>query len=602
MKYYKNPEWIQRWIGPFIIAVVAVAGLIWSWGTWPDVLIDFGRELYVPWRLTEGDVLYRDIIWYHGPLSPYILALWFYCFGVSLQSTVILNLFVIAGVLCLLYWMFLQMAGRCSATLSCLTFLSVFAFSQFVDIGNYNWVCPYALTATHGVSLSLLSFYLLFHFAKSLRFVWIGSSGLVIGLVFLTKPDIFLAALAGNIAGIVAILWLKSTDCRFVLKTCLVWISLAVVPIGITYILFSLVVPSNDALYAVMGSWILVFKSCNTEGMFIKFNMGTLNPMENIIIILKWIGWYVLIFAPAIGLSLTCRRLKAPPMRLAIITFLLLSCVLLLWQWQMITWYNISRPWQVFMLLLGLIVFYKIIFRRIHDEKEHPATILRFTMVVFSFVLLAKIILHVRIEHYGFVLALPSTLMVIAALWDWIPRSLIKFGFQPVIFRGAVLAAWLVTITVYIDISDNFFSNKKCVVGTGADAFRSDARGYFVNKAIKILNESVKPGDTLAVLPEGIMLNYLLRMKSPVPYTQYISPDMDYYGEDRMVESFKNSPPDWIVLIHRDESEFGPRFFGQDYGKSLWDWIGKNYVFNARIGAMPFSSNYFGILIGEKIP
>ena len=47
--------------GFLTVVLAAVVGTIWSWGTWPDPTIDFGRELYVPWRLTHGDVLYRSI-------------------------------------------------------------------------------------------------------------------------------------------------------------------------------------------------------------------------------------------------------------------------------------------------------------------------------------------------------------------------------------------------------------------------------------------------------------------------------------------------------------------------------------------------------------
>ena len=48
---------------------MAAAMAAWSWRTWPDVFIDFGREAYVAWRLSEGDVLHRDIVYVSGPLS-----------------------------------------------------------------------------------------------------------------------------------------------------------------------------------------------------------------------------------------------------------------------------------------------------------------------------------------------------------------------------------------------------------------------------------------------------------------------------------------------------------------------------------------------------
>ena len=39
------------------IFAAALGMLCWSWGTWPHPYVDFGRELYVPWRLGEGEVL-----------------------------------------------------------------------------------------------------------------------------------------------------------------------------------------------------------------------------------------------------------------------------------------------------------------------------------------------------------------------------------------------------------------------------------------------------------------------------------------------------------------------------------------------------------------
>ena len=60
------------------------AGLLaWSWRKWPDPLVDFGRELYVPWQITEGQVLFRDVASLFGPLSPYLNALWFRLFGMT---------------------------------------------------------------------------------------------------------------------------------------------------------------------------------------------------------------------------------------------------------------------------------------------------------------------------------------------------------------------------------------------------------------------------------------------------------------------------------------------------------------------------------------
>ena len=45
-----------------------------SWNRWVEPFVDTGRELMVPWRLSEGEALYRDVRFYYGPLGPYLAA------------------------------------------------------------------------------------------------------------------------------------------------------------------------------------------------------------------------------------------------------------------------------------------------------------------------------------------------------------------------------------------------------------------------------------------------------------------------------------------------------------------------------------------------
>src|SRR5258705_3383483 len=94
---------MRRWAGPLVGVLVGAAVLVRTWGTWPDVLVDFGGELYVPWRLAEGDVLYRDVAYFTGPLSPYFNAAVFRIFGASFLALVIANLVVLGGIAVLLH-------------------------------------------------------------------------------------------------------------------------------------------------------------------------------------------------------------------------------------------------------------------------------------------------------------------------------------------------------------------------------------------------------------------------------------------------------------------------------------------------------------------
>src|SRR5215467_1392812 len=42
-----------------------------TWATWGDLSIDAGHEMYVPWVLSEGQMLYRDVWYHYGPAGVY---------------------------------------------------------------------------------------------------------------------------------------------------------------------------------------------------------------------------------------------------------------------------------------------------------------------------------------------------------------------------------------------------------------------------------------------------------------------------------------------------------------------------------------------------
>ncbi|MCA9510032.1 MAG: hypothetical protein KC560_04965, partial [Myxococcales bacterium] len=137
-------------LGALFAALVA-----WSAGRWTDPVIDFGFELYVPWRLTEGDVLYRDIAYRNGPFSPYANAAVFAALGVSVRSLVVANLAVLAAIVALLYALLARATSALGAFAGAAAVLCVCAFSQYGNVGNYDFATPYQHGQTHGLALGL---------------------------------------------------------------------------------------------------------------------------------------------------------------------------------------------------------------------------------------------------------------------------------------------------------------------------------------------------------------------------------------------------------------------------------------------------------------
>ena len=61
------------------------------------------------------------------------------------------NFALLCVLLCVLYQIGIAVGSRRSATVACIWFSTLFAFGQFVGIGNYNYICPYTHEVTHGL-------------------------------------------------------------------------------------------------------------------------------------------------------------------------------------------------------------------------------------------------------------------------------------------------------------------------------------------------------------------------------------------------------------------------------------------------------------------
>ena len=114
-----------------VLSILGSIMLVLSWQKWPDVLVDFGRELYVPWQITNGAVLYKDLAYFFGPFSPYLNALLFKIFGVSLLTIAIFNIVLIIVLTGVIYRIFTITTDRLTALAVSAAFIALFAFSQF---------------------------------------------------------------------------------------------------------------------------------------------------------------------------------------------------------------------------------------------------------------------------------------------------------------------------------------------------------------------------------------------------------------------------------------------------------------------------------------
>jgi hypothetical protein len=99
------------------------------------------------------------------------------------------------------------------------------------------------------------------------------------------------------------------------------------------------------------------------------------------------------------------------------------------------------------------------------------------------------------------------------------------------------------------------------------------------------------------------MLNYLTRRDNPTPYVVFAF-EVWAFGEQNMQAAYEKNPPDYIVLIQRDSSEYGVPYFGMQkgYGFDAMQWVRRNYESVYLIGSEPLQSGAFGIKILKHLP
>ena len=141
------------------------------------------------------------------------------------------------------------------------------------------------------------------------------------------------------------------------------------------------------------------------------------------------------------------------------------------------------------------------------------------------------------------------------------------------------------------------YQESRYPVGDGPDQFLGDQRCEFVAPLLEELHHRVRPGETMCVVPEGIMINYLTRIESSVPFDCFIPPALQMFDERKIVASFQARPPDYVLLFHRVTPEYGTALFGRDYGRALYSWVIERYTPVAQYGPDPMSEDGDGFIL-----
>jgi hypothetical protein len=177
------------------LAGIFVFMLTKSWLKWMDPLIDFPRDLYLAWRVSEGDLLYEKVANWYGPLPQLAEGAGFHLFGVGIDTVMWMNIVLTVGVVLLVRGIFGALGSPFSRWLCVVVFIVVFAFGHYTATANYNFIAPYVAQSTYGFAGLVLLLWALLRQMKSERPTWSGLAGLGVAVAYLDKPEPLLASM-----------------------------------------------------------------------------------------------------------------------------------------------------------------------------------------------------------------------------------------------------------------------------------------------------------------------------------------------------------------------------------------------------------------------
>jgi len=536
------------------------------WGKFGDPVIDCGREAYIPFAMADlGKVLFKDIICIYGPVPYYLNAFIVKLFGANFNTCYLIGV--------MLSYLFLfgiyNLAKRfLNANLACLYgFIILFVCVLNPSISNF--IFPYSYAIVYSLVFAVFHLIFLFKFIDSVSFrapdyKKLCVSALFLALCLLSKLD-FIPCILPFL--IILAVYRKVLSPRVFAKICLSFLIpfFAVILIlifqHVTFqnLIFNFKMISNMAhspslqyFYTVCTGYFFDFKK---TFMFIpKFLLLSL-----IFIITGILGYFTF-------------KIKN--------TFLKISTVFIISIFFAAVLFVLNLVRYIFLYLPLLILTFFIIKIFIFGFKKFKTPETRFScsdVEIYSFILFS--ILFSLKTLFGLFHELYGTFYLPFVLLSFLIIILIIIKNHKPLAIEAIKTISIVIIAVFaLQNFLIFFTVKNTPLKTPSGViYMEKPLAASMDNAIKYLKADLKENDTVLVLPEGLIINFILKKESPFYNTSFTPLDFDAYGEEYLIENLSNSVPKYLLIFKRNYNDYGKNFICEDFGQKFCEKIDEIY-------------------------
>ncbi len=570
-----------------------------SWLGWGHLDFDYGREMLVPERLATGDVLYRDVRYFYGPLSPYVHALGYRLFGPRLAVLYASGLVSSALLVLALYAVGRRLGSRTAAFLAALLVCTDLMFIPG-HTNSFSYPFPYAFAALHGLLLCTIAL------AAALGLVAGGGAasavvaGAAAGLAITAKQEWGVAALLLVLATATALLLRDGAGAWRRIATLLV---ACLVPPLVVYGLLATAMPPARIL---------------TKGLFDPVYFG-------------WrLSWLIMGFQPdATPAAMLWTLVRQHARALPVWTAALLPVVLLAWAFAPraarserarlvwgtlalgtlagVAWVIVTAltpapsgllrgaPWLggryaalPLLLLVWLVVEGAGVLRALlRGERPAPAQLQRAIALLAALVPLARVPAALEPRDYAN-FALPIALVVaVVLLVDLVPRALAALGGGERAARaGAIALVALLALTLGRARWDIWgLRTDELVTSRGTMRFFPlDPSVATYRAALAHLLAHTAPGDEVLAIPAEASLSFLSGRSNRLYETGLIAVLASDADDRAFADELARNAPELVLLSNRPQLEYGRMEIGVDHGHAIARFVADHYEREASFG------------------
>ena len=549
-----------------IIFSLYVITFMLTYGHCGDLIVDCGREAYIPYAISQNKVLYKDIFCIYGAF-PYLFNTFFY----KIFSANLCILYTIGAIFGLLYVLGVYFCSRefLSKSISvCISSLVIFAV--IFENSMFNFIFPYSYAMVFSCVFAIWILYFLIKFIHTKNKNYMHASAFLWGAICVSKID-FVPVI---VPILIVFLMFEDNKLKEIPKLFAYGL---IIPFLTYFILFSQGLTftdiTNNSNYIELMTKTKAFEYFYAKYSIVSFNVS--HFVQNIKTLL-YNAFATLLFFTAL-LFAARRRKKAVKYILIAGICILYYSALFLQDTLPQTYFALLPYICTLFLLFELWNYFKI------KDYKNKSRCIRLLLLIFALICSLKNFHSLLLSFYGAYSFAPLFICLILFISDLLEDNFL-YNTQKQ-YKSALCAFIIILTLLFANILFIWVREENSKVKTPLGTIKAEKMtAEPFNETLRYLKNHSNLDDSLLVIPEGIILNFLSNRTWDFYQTSFTPLDFETFGEDVIIKNITEIKPKYIALSNRNTSEYAKSYVCKDYGVKACKYIVENYTLEAAFG------------------